>query len=67
MEVVIHDDDTGLDVDAARNRAAAGGSVGMLSMEERVSLAGGRLAIESTPGHGTTIRARLALTREGAR
>jgi len=49
MEVVIHDDGTGFDVDAARKRAAAGGSLGMLSMEERVSLAGGRLAIESAP------------------
>jgi signal transduction histidine kinase len=44
-----------------------GASLGMLSMEERVSLAGGRLAIESTPGHGTTIRARIPLIREDAR
>jgi signal transduction histidine kinase len=64
MEVVIHDDGTGFDVDVAHKRAAVGGSLGVLSMEERVSLAGGRLAIESTPDHGTTIRARFPLTRE---
>ncbi len=66
MEVVIHDDGTGFDVDAARKRAAAGSSLGLLSMEERVSLAGGRLTIESTPGHGTTLRAHLPLLREDA-
>jgi signal transduction histidine kinase len=64
LEVVIQDDGTGFDVDVAHKRAAVGGSLGVLSMEERVSLAGGRLAIESTPDHGTTIRARFPLTRE---
>jgi len=61
LEVVIHDDGTGFDVDAARSRAAAGTSLGLLSMEERVSLAGGGLVIESTPAHGTTLRAHLPL------
>jgi signal transduction histidine kinase len=67
VEVVTRDDGTGFDVDAARKRAAAGGSVGLLSMEERVSLAGGRLTMQSTPGHGTTIRARIPVPRDDAR
>ncbi len=67
LEIVVHDDGTGFDVAAAHKRALAGGSLGLLSMEERVSLAGGRLAIESTPGHGTTIRAHLPLVREDTR
>lgn len=61
VEVVVQDDGIGFDVDAARARAAAGASLGLLSMEERAALAGGSLTIESVPGGGTTIRARLPL------
>jgi signal transduction histidine kinase len=61
VEVVVQDDGHGFDVDAARAHAAAGASLGLLSMEERAVLAGGSLMIESVPGGGTTIRARLPL------
>jgi signal transduction histidine kinase len=61
LEVVVHDDGRGFDVDAARDRAAAGISLGLLSMEERVSLAGGELEITSNPDRGTRLRARLPL------
>jgi signal transduction histidine kinase len=61
LELVIRDDGVGFDVARARQRAAAGASLGFLSMEERFSLAGGQLTIESTPGAGTTIRGRLPL------
>lgn len=33
-----------------------GGHLGLLGMRERASEVGGRLIIESTPGHGTTVR-----------
>jgi signal transduction histidine kinase len=61
VQLVVRDDGKGFDVRAARDRAAYGASLGLLSMEERASLAGGTLQIESTPGHGTTIRARFPL------
>jgi len=63
IEVVVRDDGIGFDVNAARTQAAAGGGLGLLGMEERVAIAGGRLRIESVPGQGTTIRARLPLER----
>ena len=62
LEVVIRDDGKGFDVPDARARARAGASLGVLSMEERASLVGGELEIESAPGRGTTIRARFPLS-----
>ena len=66
LEIVVRDDGPGFDVAAARQRAATGGSFGLVAMEERVALAGGQLTIESTPGRGTTIRARFPLPAGGA-
>ena len=61
LQLVVRDDGRGFDVPAARLRAAHGGSQGLLSMQERVALAGGDLQIDSTPGRGTSVRARLPL------
>jgi signal transduction histidine kinase len=61
LQLVVRDDGRGFDVPAARLRAAHGGSQGLLSMQERVALAGGDLEIDSAPGRGTTVRARLPL------
>jgi signal transduction histidine kinase len=61
LDLVVHDDGQGFDVAAARQRAAYGASQGLLSMQERVALAGGVLEIESAAGHGTSVRARLPL------
>jgi two-component system sensor histidine kinase DegS len=36
--------------------------LGLVGMRERVEMVGGTLAIESTPGHGTTVRADLPFT-----
>jgi two-component system sensor histidine kinase UhpB len=65
FELVVRDDGRGFDVAAARQRATHGGSQGLLSMQERVALVGGELAIESAPGRGTTIRALLPVADEG--
>lgn len=54
--LTVHDDGRGFDVQAARARAASGNSLGLLSMEERATLAGGRLSIESS-GTGTLVTA----------
>src|SRR5213082_618676 len=63
--LTVRDDGQGFDVAAARRRAAQGGSQGLLSMQERVTLADGDLDIDSTPSRGTAIRARLPLTARG--
>lgn len=61
LEVSIGDDGCGFDVAAARRQALHGESMGLFGLEERVQLAGGRSAIESVPGQGTTVRAWLPL------
>jgi signal transduction histidine kinase len=40
--------------------------LGLLGMRERVEMVGGRLAIASTPGRGTTVRARIPFRRAAA-
>jgi two-component system sensor histidine kinase UhpB len=62
LQLEVCDDGRGFDAAAARRRAVAGGSQGLLGMEERVALAGGSLEIDSGTGRGTRIRARLPLT-----
>ncbi len=62
LQLVVRDDGRGFDVPAARMHAAHGGSQGLLSMQERVTLAGGDLEIDSAAGRGTSVRARLPLT-----
>ena len=57
LEMLIRDDGQGFDVRQAREKAAGGSSLGLLGMEERALLVGGRLSIESTPGRGTTLHA----------
>jgi len=57
----IRDDGIGFDVAAALQRAAHGHSMGLLSMQERVLLLGGRMQIESAPGYGSRIKVCLPL------
>jgi signal transduction histidine kinase len=61
LHLAIEDDGIGFDPDLARQKATGGGSLGILSMQERVILAGGRLDIESAPGSGARIRVSLPL------
>ncbi len=61
----IHDDGSGFEVAAVRERAAAGDSIGLLGMKERAMLLGGRLDIESIPGLGSTVRMRCPLELPG--
>jgi two-component system sensor histidine kinase UhpB len=64
LRIVVRDDGRGFDASAARRVAAEGVSLGLLSMRERVTLAGGRLDIKSLVGQGTTIEAHLPISRE---
>jgi len=57
LVVVVRDDGRAFDFDAARARAIKGGSMGLLGMQERVNLAGGRLLVDSQPGKGTRVEA----------
>jgi two-component system sensor histidine kinase UhpB len=57
--LLIRDNGGGFNVAAARDDATSGRSLGLLGMEERAGLAGGRLEIISAPDSGTEIRARF--------
>jgi GAF domain-containing protein len=61
LEISVSDNGIGFDVTTARRRAIQGASAGLLGLEERVELAGGRSSIVSTPGQGTVLRAWLPL------
>ena len=66
LTLTVRDNGRGFDLAAERARAINGSSLGLLSMEERAALIGGRMTIESTPVHGTTVRAWLPLHAPGA-
>lgn len=55
----VRDDGCGFDVRRARRDAVGGKSLGLLGMEERVRLAGGKYALTSIPGEGTEVRVEL--------
>ena len=60
-EVIMEIMDRGCGFDPAV--ALASGRLGLLFMRERVRLAGGVFEIDSAPGRGTTIRARIPLSQ----
>ncbi len=57
IEVIVTDDGSGFNPETAER------SFGLVGMQERVSLAGGSLIIESEPGSGTRVRADLPVNR----
>lgn len=61
VEVVVEDDGRGFQKQPTR-KLAADGHFGVAGMTERATLLGGSLVIESKPGTGTLVRARLPLT-----
>ncbi len=58
--LAVRDNGIGFDVSAARRRATRGETLGLLGMEERVLLLGGRFGIQSAPG-ATEVWARFPL------
>ena len=58
--LTVRDDGVGFDPEIGR----AGRSLGLASMRERVELVNGTLAIESAPGHGTSVVARVPEAKE---
>jgi len=57
LHLHVRDDGVGFDVNAVREQAVRGASLGLLSMEERAALAGGGLEFKSAPGQGTEVHA----------
>ena len=62
--LIVEDDGKGFDAAALFGQPATGGKPGLLGMQERAALAGGSVEIESSPGGGTTVFARLPLAPE---
>ena len=62
LTLILQDDGVGFDVPSARQRAQGGESIGLLGMEERVRLAGGKLVIVSAAGQGTRLQLCFSLT-----
>ncbi len=62
LKLTIRDDGVGFDPDEARQQALKSGSLGLISMEERAQLAGGRIKMRTVKGAGTTIKATFALS-----
>jgi len=63
LALSVRDDGGGFDPESARRRAAAGGSMGLAGMEERISIAGGSIELRSAPGQGTVLLATFPLER----
>jgi PAS domain S-box-containing protein len=66
LMALIEDDGHGFDPDSRRHAPR----LGLRGMRERLSLIGGSLQIESSPGAGTTVRARIPctnMTQDGPR
>jgi PAS domain S-box-containing protein len=61
IQLTVSDRGVGFDPREAVN----GHGLGLISMRERVYLAGGQISIESQPGTGTTIRARVPIHTGG--
>ena len=61
LHLLVSDDGIGFDVRAVWEAAVRGATLGLLSMEERAALAGGRLEFTSVPGKGTEVHVWLPL------
>ena len=63
--LTITDDGKSFDVKRVL-RTKGNGRLGLLGMRERLEMVGGKFSIKSTPGHGTTVTARIPVTTAGA-
>ncbi|MGH2376015.1 MAG: histidine kinase [bacterium] len=64
IRLVIRDDGVGFDPAAISAAAIPDSGQGVLGMRERARLLGGRLRVESRPGHGTRITAAIPLPED---
>jgi len=61
FHLLIRDDGIGFDKEATFQRVMKSDSLGLLSMQERIALIHGHFEINSAPGQGTEIHARIPL------
>jgi signal transduction histidine kinase len=61
LHQVVRDDGIGFDVCAVRRRVSDA-NLGLQGMQERASILGGQIDIQSVPGHGTEVHARFPLS-----
>lgn len=64
VDLVVRDDGHGFDVSAVVAASHEAGSFGLQAMRERVEQFGGTFVVDSGPGRGTTVTARLPLGQE---
>jgi signal transduction histidine kinase len=57
--LIVEDDGQGFDVDGIAQRDLKKARLGLVSMQERAALVGGRVQFESSPGKGTTVFVRI--------
>jgi signal transduction histidine kinase len=65
LVIEVRDDGRGFDVTATLSAAAGGRHLGLLGMQERITVLGGQVQFDSTAGKGTRISARLPLQLAG--
>jgi signal transduction histidine kinase len=63
-EVVLEVEDDGVGFDLDRTAGPRGG-LGLIGMEERAQIGGGRLELETRPGSGTKVRVSLPVRPVG--
>lgn len=62
LQIEVHDTGIGFDLSRQEPQVASTGSIGLFSIRERLSLVGGSLNIETSPGKGTRAALCLPLT-----
>jgi PAS domain S-box-containing protein len=62
LQLLVRDDGKGFDVEQALSAASAGKSLGLLGMQERAELVGGRIELASKHAQGTEIHAYFPLS-----
>lgn len=66
LTLTVDDNGVGFEADGASGLAlVAQGKLGLIGMRERMSLVGGSLELESSPGYGCTVMARVRLDKKG--
>jgi signal transduction histidine kinase len=64
LRIVVEDDGNGFDLQEFSQSDTRHSKLGLSVIEERLTLLGGSLAIESEPGHGTSLFMRIPVTIE---
>ena len=65
VKLLVEDDGRGFDLEEALQPDESGRGLGLLGMRERMKSVRGQLSVETKPGHGTTVYARVNVGRGG--